>query len=259
MLNNISPNSNQEVAAPTVDELDNPTHLTAEPIERTICKGREAWERIQNKQRWEDWLAVGKANVVGRAEAMQEARVNTPKGRRYNNAFTPWQYKHGFENLDKGDRCRLFEVMDHLAEIETWRTTLTSRERAGLNHPSSVLRRWKAVKRAAQNVQHRPSRPASEQTDPGTLNPLAWGNASPAERAHFISAIGWQTIGEVIPTEWRPIIEAWLRPQPMPVIIDLNGHPIPEDLSIPAFLKVVSPDGVTTYVARVIPEGSEAQ
>jgi hypothetical protein len=253
MLGTAQARGAQEVAASTANvELDSPTHQSADLVEHTIREGREAWERIQNKQRWEDWLAVGKANVVGRAEAMQEARVNKPKGRRYNSAFTPWQYKHGFENLDKADRCRLFEVMDHLPEIEAWRQTLTPRERAGLNHPSTVLRRWKATKTkgTAQNVER--NRPEPEQTNPGPLNPLAWANASLTERAAFISAIGWQTIGEAIPADWRPAIEEWLHPKPAPVIIDRDGHPISEDdLSIPAFLKVVSPSN------QAVKEGGE--
>src|SRR5262249_7823638 len=142
----------QEVAASNV-ELDDPVRPTAESSE-DVLEGKEAWQRLQNNPSWQDWLAVGKAHVIGRAAAMREARVNTPKGRRYNAAFTAWQSKHGFENLDSGDRCRLFEVMDHLPEIEAWRQTLTPRQRAGLNHPSTVLRRWKATKTkgTAQNV-----------------------------------------------------------------------------------------------------------
>jgi len=232
--------------APDAQELDCPTLPSAEPVENALRKGKEAWQRLQNKQTWQDWCAVGKAHLIGRAEAMYETCVNTPKGRRYNSAFTPWSYKNGFENLDKGDRCRLFEVMDHLPEIETWRQTLAPRDRAGLNHPSTVLRRWKAAERATQKIEHQLSRSALEQADPGNLNPLAWANASPAERQHFINSIGWQTIGEAIPADWRPAIEEWLHPKPRPTIIDRDGYPIPEDLSIPAFLKVVSPDGVTT-------------
>jgi hypothetical protein len=53
----------------------------------------------------------------------------------------------------------------------------------------------------------------------------------------------------VIPDDWRPVIEEWLYPKPTPVI-DPDGYPIPEDLSIPAFLKTVSPDGLTTYTRR---------
>jgi hypothetical protein len=40
------------------------------------------------------------------------------------------------------------------------------------------------------------------------LNSLLWTNASPTERANFVSAIGWQTVAEVIPDDWRPAIEA---------------------------------------------------
>jgi hypothetical protein len=91
--------------------------------------------------------------------------------------------------------------------------------------------------------------PSDETKDPATiapLNSLSWATASSTDRAKFVNAIGWQTIGEVIPDDWRPAIEEWLHPKPAPLVIDPDGHPIPEDLEIPAFLKVVSPDGVTT-------------
>ena len=74
---------------------------------------------------------------------MIEAGVNQPIGRRYNEAFGAWQREFGFENLDSGDRARLFEVMGHLAKIETWLATLTTSERLRLNHPTTVLRKWK--------------------------------------------------------------------------------------------------------------------
>jgi hypothetical protein len=250
MSNNASPNGNQVVAAPATNvRLDNPTSPSAGPIKDTIRKGQEAWQRLQHNQTYQDWCAVGRAHVIGRTAAMQDAGCNTPQGHRYKTAFTAWQHKQGFENLDKGDRCRLFEVMDNLTEIEAWRLTLTPRARAGLNHPSTVLRRWKAAKRAAQN-EHQPDLPNKPEQKPPTLNPLSWEPASPAERPRFISAVGWQTISEVIPEDWRPIIEEWLHPKPTAVVIDPNGYPIPEDLSIPVFLKVVSPDGVTAYARR---------
>ena len=82
--------------------------------------------------------------MIGRHKAMIEAGANQPIGRRYNEAFGAWQREFGFENLDKGDRARLFEMMDHLAKIEVWFATLTTTERLKLNHPNSILRRWKA-------------------------------------------------------------------------------------------------------------------
>jgi hypothetical protein len=93
----------------------------------------------------------------------------------------------------------------------------------------------------AKGVQRRKSSTAGQDR----LNSLLWTNASPIERASFVSAVGWQAIVEVIPVDWRPAIEAWLHPKPAPAVIDPDGYPIPEDLSIPGFLKVVSPDGVT--------------
>ena len=81
--------------------------------------------------------------MIGRHKAMIEAGVNQPIGRRYNEAFGAWQREFGFENLDKGDRARLFEVMGHLAKIEAWLATLTTSERLRLNHPTTVLRKWK--------------------------------------------------------------------------------------------------------------------
>jgi len=76
---------------------------------------------------------------------MCEAHLNKPEGRNYNAAFGRWQKQCGFADLDKAARSRLFEMMDHLAEIEAWRATLTVTRRLDLNHPTSVVRRWKAA------------------------------------------------------------------------------------------------------------------
>jgi hypothetical protein len=122
------------------DSLDSPSY---HPDEAVVRAGQEAWCRLRSNATWDDWKQVGKAHVIGRHNAMIEARVNQPIGRRYNEAFGTWQREFGFENLDQGDRARLFKVMGHLAEIETWLATLTTSERLRLNHPTTVLRKWK--------------------------------------------------------------------------------------------------------------------
>jgi hypothetical protein len=122
------------------DRLDCPTY---HPDEAVVRAGQEAWGRLRGNATWEDWKQVGKAHVIGRHKAMIEAGVNQPIGRRYNEAFGTWQREFGFENLDKGDRARLFEVMGHLTKIEAWLATLTTSERLRLNHPATVLRKWK--------------------------------------------------------------------------------------------------------------------
>ena len=61
--------------------------------------------------------------------------------------FRVWQLArpHHFDNIDKGDRSRLIEVIDNLPAIEAWRATLTQTACLRLNHPSSILRKWKAA------------------------------------------------------------------------------------------------------------------
>ena len=133
-----------DIATPSrsvkTDSLDSPSY---HPDEAVVRAGQEAWCRLRSNATWDDWKQVGKAHVIGRHNAMIEARVNAPIGRRYNEAFGTWQREFGFENLDQGDRARLFEVMGHLAEIEAWLATLTTSERLRLNHPTTVLRKWK--------------------------------------------------------------------------------------------------------------------
>jgi hypothetical protein len=113
-------------------------------VERVSRQGTQAWQRLKKDKSWLDWLKVGEAHVVGRDWAMRIASTNRPQGKAYNTAFGEWLAKYKFADMDKGNRARLFEVMDNLAQIEQWRQTLTLTERLKLNHPNAVLRKWKA-------------------------------------------------------------------------------------------------------------------
>jgi hypothetical protein len=124
-------------------ELENPTHKPAEAA--AIHDGQQAWLRLRNKSTWQDWKAVGVAHVIGRATAMLDGNSNKPKGRGYCAAFHAWAKKFGSADFDKGDRARLFDVMDHLPQIEDWLAKLAPKERLRLNHPTGVWRRWKAA------------------------------------------------------------------------------------------------------------------
>ena len=127
------------------DELAKPTHTEEPPEDAAVRQGQEAWRRLRDNSTWADWKKLGAAHVVGRAAAMRDAHINKPKGRSYNAVFGAWQKQFGFETLDKSDRARLFDVMDHLADIEAWLETLKPTERLRLNHPNSVWRRWKTA------------------------------------------------------------------------------------------------------------------
>jgi hypothetical protein len=114
--------------------------------ETRVRRGQEAWQRHIQKgdATWDDWMAIGDALLIGRQDAMAAAKTNQPIGSRYNSKFGRWLARHHFDNIDKGDRRRLIEVIENRPAIEAWRETLTQTVRLRLSHPSSVLQKWKA-------------------------------------------------------------------------------------------------------------------
>jgi hypothetical protein len=109
---------------------------------RVSRQGTEAWRRLKKEKSWRDWIAVGEALTAGRDWAMNQALTNQPIGKAYNMAFGEWLQRYKLDDMDKGDRSRLFTVMDNLGMIEEWRRTLTQTQRLALNHPNAVLRKW---------------------------------------------------------------------------------------------------------------------
>ena len=124
------------------DELSGTTHVADDPIVRD---GIEAATRLGAGHHWSDWIAVGRAVEVGRAEAMRQAHTNAPKGRLYADALHRWLLRTGLIKVigDKGARTRLLELIEHLPKVAAWRNTLPANKRLELNHPNSVWRSWK--------------------------------------------------------------------------------------------------------------------
>jgi hypothetical protein len=110
--------------------------------DRVSRQGTEAWRRLKKEKNWTDWRQVGEAFQVGREWAMNQAQSNKPEGKAYNMAFSEWMLRYKMDDMDKGDRSRLFKVMAALPLIEQWRATLTMTERLKLNHPNAVLRKF---------------------------------------------------------------------------------------------------------------------
>lgn len=130
-----------QVAAGDGLTQDNPSR-PAEHQEK-VRLGQEAMAR--QRRGWEDWLTIGEAFEVGRAEVMREIKTNETVGRRYEKAMQGWLIANGFTEIDKGTRSRLLECLKHRTEIERWRSVLTSSEQFRYNHPNTVLRKWKAA------------------------------------------------------------------------------------------------------------------
>jgi hypothetical protein len=180
---------------------------------------------------------------------MHEAHVNEPVGHNYNAAFGTWLRRYGFETIDKGDRARLFEVMDKLVEIAAWRATLTESQRLLLNHPTAVLRRW----RAATVI---PNRNAPSKAPPAGKTGIAhataadivaaWVRAPRNECAEAIKRIGLEELWAVLPADWMPEIARRLADcaQDRAPTITTPVCAIPDYLSIPEFLLRERPNAV---------------
>jgi hypothetical protein len=113
------------------------------PTAEIIRRGKEAMER--QRRGLDDWMDIAEALQVGRIESMRAAQTNEPKGKRYEKIMGEWLVAHSFHIIDKGTRTRLLECLQHRAAIEKWRAILTEGERFRLNHPDTVLRKWKAA------------------------------------------------------------------------------------------------------------------
>ncbi len=105
----------------------------------------EAEDRIRKGAHWSDWMYVADGFAVGRAKAMRAAGTNQPYGKAYTRAFGDWMAERPWtKNIDTGTRSVLLWVADHRSEVEAWRETLAQNERAKLNHPTALKRRYDA-------------------------------------------------------------------------------------------------------------------
>jgi hypothetical protein len=109
-----------------------------------IEQGVEEWKRKRNDADWLGWLRIGAALVVLRTQAMRRAG-NYTTGRHFNAVMRDLLAETGFKEIDKAVRSNLVAVMDNLPKIEEWRKNrLTLGERLRYNHPTTVMRRWRA-------------------------------------------------------------------------------------------------------------------
>lgn len=138
-----------------------------------IAEGRAAWQRLRNRARasWDDWKLVGRALTAGRNEVMAAAGVNSPFGKSYTRKMAAWLAETGFDSVGQQVRSRLMLCLDHLDEIEHWRTTLTDEQRTRWAHPDSVWMHYSRSLQPARNdvssphlaphfVQHKHHKPA---------------------------------------------------------------------------------------------------
>jgi hypothetical protein len=124
-----------------------------------------AWGRIKKAQTrmWGDWMTIGEGLMEGRRWAMQQAGTNRPEGKGYSLAFSEWLRRFKVDDMDKGDRAKLLQLMEERPAVEEWRATmLTDHERRNINNPVIVWRKWTAATRVKKPKQRTASVSASE-------------------------------------------------------------------------------------------------
>jgi hypothetical protein len=127
---------------------------------------RQAVEALDAIDRtFDHWLVTGEAFERGRQSAMREARTNVPKGRGYNEAYSPWMKRNEagkLATIDQAVRFRLGKIIEHRSEVLAWRQTLTSNQRREWSHPTTVWRRFEAanVVRTDDDGEKKPSQVA---------------------------------------------------------------------------------------------------
>jgi hypothetical protein len=110
---------------------------------RTIKAGVECWQEIGRTNSFTAWVKIGKALQIGRDHALKTTGANRPAGQIYCKAFSAWIDKHDFSGIEKSVRSAALDLVEHLAEIESWRATLSEKRRRQLKHPLSNVAAWR--------------------------------------------------------------------------------------------------------------------
>jgi hypothetical protein len=133
----------REIKARKATEQDELSQDNPSSDINVINAAQEAAHRLLTGQAWQDWVAVGRALLVGRTEAMRTANTNKPTGKLYAAQFGQWLTAAKLDKVaDKATRSRLLNLLDHIDEVEAWRATLATNKQLELNHPNTVWRHW---------------------------------------------------------------------------------------------------------------------
>ena len=132
------------------DQIDDPPALDrAEASDkRKERAAAEAYVRIRSGQHWLDWMYVAEGLGVGRRWAQRKAGTDDIQSPNYKRAFKEWMSTRPWATaLDKPTKAHLFWCLEWRNDIDQWRETLAANERAKLNHPTAVKRRFEATHR----------------------------------------------------------------------------------------------------------------
>jgi hypothetical protein len=109
-------------------------------------RATESWEHLKKTHRdtWAHYDTIGIAMVEARNEIMHARDLNQPVGPGYQQDMKRWLIEHRLDDMEKGVRSRLSDLIDHRQEVEEMMAKWSVTQRMEWNHPNTVHRRWKA-------------------------------------------------------------------------------------------------------------------
>jgi hypothetical protein len=157
-----------------------------------IKRAQAVIERLEGNLRWDtEWRDLILALGTGRDQALRTGKTEKPQGPKYRAAMGVWLRCYGFDRIDEADRSRLISCYDNLAAINAWRSALPAGKQEKLNHPRTVLARWKRSlhPEPVDNSNVEPAPQTITITVDAVLTWLATTKLSPADRARVIEAL----------------------------------------------------------------------
>jgi hypothetical protein len=138
---------------PPVDTEPERQEVAARFLEaRTIKSGLECWQAIGRAESFEAWVKIGKALQIGRDYSLKATGANRPAGQVYCKCYSAWLIKHEFTDIQKSVRSAALDLVEHLAKIEAWRSTLPEKRRRQLRHPLSNVAAWRKATAQARST-----------------------------------------------------------------------------------------------------------
>jgi hypothetical protein len=158
-----------------------------------LTKARDAGQRPIKERTWQDWVDIGQALALGRAEALQASGAIRPRGAGYNKIYSAWLKNEGFDRHHFTVRYYALKIIEILPELETWLKTLSPEERSQLVDPYAVFRAYDKARHhlAPPWVPPDPSPPppSGDLEQVRELYVSAMAALKRKERAHEINAI----------------------------------------------------------------------
>jgi hypothetical protein len=75
-----------------------------------VQEGQAAWKRLKRSNSIRDWILCGRALLVGRRVAMEQAGVRKPEGGKYAKHFGRWIRANGFADVADSARNRAMQI-----------------------------------------------------------------------------------------------------------------------------------------------------